>query len=77
MKTNLIITASDKKYGDFLIEHWYASLRANTNLEHIDVAVLDYGLSVAQRFYLQSNGVIVRSCERDGHVTSIRYRDMK
>lgn len=77
MKTNLIITASDKKYGDFLIEHWFASLRANTNLEHIDVAVLDYGLSVAQRFYLQSNGVIVRSCERDGHVTSIRYRDMK
>ena len=77
MKTNLIITASDKKYGDFLIEHWFASLRANTNLEYIDVAVLDYGLSMAQRFYLQSNGVIVRSCERDGHVTSIRYRDMK
>lgn len=76
MKNNLIVTASDKKYGDFLIEHWYASVKANVDLEHIDVAVLDYGLSVAQRFYLQSHGVIVRACERDGHVTSIRYRDM-
>ncbi|WP_304224130.1 glycosyltransferase [Gracilinema caldarium] len=77
MKTNLVVTASDRKYGDFLIEHWYASLRDTSNLNLFDVAVLDYGLSVAQRFYLQSNGVLVRSCKRDGHVTSIRYRDLQ
>ncbi len=76
MKTNLLVTASDRKYGDFLIEHWYASLRDSSNLDVFDVAVLDYGLSVAQRFYLQSKGILVRTCPRDGHVTSIRYRDM-
>lgn len=76
MKSNLVVTASDKKYGDFLIEHWYASLRDTSDQNQFDVAVLDYGLSVAQRFYLQSNEVIVRSCVRDGHVTSTRYRDL-
>lgn len=76
MKTNLVVTASDKKYGDFLIEHWYRSLKVHGNLNQFDVAVLDYGLSTAQRYYLQSHGVIVRTCERDGHVTSIRYRDL-
>ncbi|MFQ3546757.1 MAG: hypothetical protein SNJ56_00300 [Termitinemataceae bacterium] len=76
MKSNIIVTASDKKYGDFLIEHWLRSLRENANSSQFDIAVLDYGLSVAQRYYLESHGVIVRLCIRDGHVTSIRYRDL-
>ncbi len=77
MKTNVIVTASDRRYGDFLIEHWLRSLADNTDLSDIDVAVLDYGLSVAQRFYLQSNGVLVHPGSRDGHVTVIRYRELR
>lgn len=77
MKTNVLITASDRRYGDFLIEHWLRSLRDNADLSDIDVAVLDYGLSTAQRFYLQTNSVLVYPGKRDGHVTVIRYRELR
>lgn len=76
MKKNCIITACDRKYGDFLIEHWYESLRDSNDLDLIDVAVLDYGLSRAQKFYLEKQGVIVHPCVRDGHVVICRFRDM-
>jgi hypothetical protein len=75
MKHNVIVTASDRHYGDFLIEHWFASLRDTTKLDDIDVAVLDYGLSRAQRYWLSSHKIAVRSGIRDGHVAVIRYRD--
>lgn len=76
MKPNVIVTASDRRYGDFLIEHWLASLLDNSALDDIDVAVLDYGLSVAQRHWLGANGILLRSGIRDGHVAVIRYREM-
>lgn len=75
MKKHIIMTASDKKYGDFVIEEWYASLVNNVNLEKIDVGVLDYGLSLAQRFYLKHNGVILIPAQKDAHVTIARFRD--
>lgn len=76
MKSNAIITASDRKYGDFLIEHWLRSLRETTNLDDTDVVVIDYGLSVAQAFYLEKTGAIVLPGNRDGHVTVIRFREI-
>lgn len=76
VKTYLIATASDKKYGDFLIEHWYASLKENVNLKKIDVLVLDYGLSKAQSFFLVKNKIKVYPCVRDGHVVNLRFRDL-
>lgn len=76
MKNNVLFTASDAKYGDFLIDHWFASLRDNVDLSDLDVVVLDYGLSTAQRFYLSHQGVTVRKCERNGHVVILRFRDM-
>jgi hypothetical protein len=48
MKNNSIITATDKKYGDFTIEYWYKSLKENVNLKNIDIAVIDYGMSENQ-----------------------------
>jgi hypothetical protein len=72
-----IITASDRKYGDFLIEHWLKSLRENSDLSDIDVVVLDYGLSTAQRFYLEGHGVALFPGERNGHVAVIRYRELR
>ncbi|MCW8965167.1 MAG: hypothetical protein OQK82_00560 [Candidatus Pacearchaeota archaeon] len=77
MNTNVIITASDIKYGDFLIEHWYKSLKDTCNLSNIDVFVIDYGLSTAQKFYLEHNGVKVFKGEKDGHVVIIRFRETK
>ncbi len=76
MKSNVLYTASDAKYGDFLIDHWFASLRDNVDLRDLDVVALDYGLSTAQRHYLAAHGVRLRPCARDGHVVILRFRDM-
>jgi len=77
VKKHAIITATDRKYGDFLIEEWLESIRKNVNLEHIDIIVIDYGLSIAQRYYLAEHGVSVFRGNRDGHVAVIRYRDIR
>lgn len=76
MKKYCIVTASDALYGDFLINHWFQSLRDNCSLDEIDVVVLDYGLSTDQRYYLKSHNVILRTCEKNGHVVIIRFRDL-
>jgi len=76
MKPYCIITASDARYGDFLIDHWYASLTDNSDLSLIDVVVLDYGLGTAQKYYLESHGIVVQQCNKNGHVVIIRFRDM-
>jgi hypothetical protein len=73
---HVIITASDRRCGDFLCDHWLASLRANVDLANIDLAVLDYGLTDQQRNRLRSAGATCRPSRKDGHVTSVRYRDM-
>lgn len=75
-KPYLIATASDKKYGDFLIEEWLESILKNVNLTKIQIFVLDYGLTKAQKYYLENHDVIVYPCKRDGHVVNIRFRDL-
>jgi hypothetical protein len=77
MKPFAIVTASDRKYGDFLIDHWLRSLRENVRLDAIEIVVLDYGLSLAQRFYLEHHGVLLRPGRRDGHVAVLRYRETR
>lgn len=77
MKRFAIVTASDRNYGDFLIEHWLRSLRENVCLDAIEVVLLNYGLSLAQRFYLEHHGVLLRRGKRDGHVTVVRYRETR
>jgi len=71
-----IYTASDKKYGDFLIDHWFKSLRERVDLSRIDVRILDFGLSTAQRYYLEHHGAAVRRCVKDGHVAVVRFREL-
>jgi hypothetical protein len=77
MKPNLIVTASDHKYGDFLIDHWFRSLREYSDSTASDVVVLDYGPSTAQRFYLEAHGVHLWPGKRDGHVAVVRYRELR
>jgi hypothetical protein len=72
---HLIVTASDARCGDFLVEHWHRSLSENVRLEGIDVVVLDYGLRDDQRERILGSGMQVRPCVADGHVTNTRYRD--
>jgi hypothetical protein len=73
---NLIITASDKKYGDFLINHWLKSLEENTNLSNIEIAILDYGLDKEQKKELKKHKITIIKSKRNGHVTIIRFRDI-
>ncbi len=75
MKKNLIITASDSKFGDFLINHWLKSLLDNVNIDNTDIVILDYGLNNSQKEKLLSKNVKVIGCKRDGFVINIRYRD--
>lgn len=75
-KKNIIITFCDAGVGDFVIDNWLASLTANVNLTHVDIAVLDYGLHERQRTRLLSAGVRVIPCKRDGSIVVIRFRDL-
>lgn len=76
MGTNALYAASDRKYGDFLIEHWLRSLRFSSPEIDLEVRILDYGLSTAQAYYLDHVGVRRIPCVRDGHPAVVRFRDM-
>jgi len=73
---NIIITSTDATYGDFLINHWLKSLKENVNLTNIDILVLDYGLTNIQIKKLNKEPVILKKCVRNGHVVTIRFRDI-
>lgn len=73
---HLIITCADARYGEFLIKHWLKSLKGNVRLDGIDVAVIDYGLSDAQRALLHDADVQTMRATADGNITNIRYRDI-
>jgi hypothetical protein len=73
---NIIITATDSKYGDFLIGHWLRSLKANSDLDHVDVLILDYGLTSSQARILKKENIILKRCKRDGYVVNLRLRDI-
>ncbi len=76
MPRHAIVTACDARFGDFLLHHWLESLRANVDLSGVDVVVLDYGLTDAQRGELAERDVLVFSCARDGVISNVRYRDI-
>jgi hypothetical protein len=76
MPRHAIVTCCDARCGDFLLRHWLVSLQANVDLSGVDVVVLDYGLTDAQRRDLAARGVVVFACERDGVVCNLRYRDL-
>lgn len=73
---HVVVTASDAKYGDFLLQHWLRSLRENISLSNIDIAVLDYGLNETQREQLLSSAVHLHASIPNGNITNIRYRDL-
>ena len=71
-----IVTMTDDHFGDFVRDHWYASLRDHVDLSDIDVHVLDYGMTEAQRNSLTELGIGCHRAEKDGNVSNVRYRDL-
>ena len=71
-----ILTCSDSRTGDFLVNHWYRSLIENVDTTDIDVVVFDYGLSKKQKQQIQSKGACCIECKSDeGLVVNLRFRD--
>jgi hypothetical protein len=58
-RPHAIIAASDARCGDFLVQHWLRSLVDNVDLGKIDVVVLDFGLTEAQRAALLGRAQVV------------------
>ncbi|PIP14848.1 hypothetical protein COW98_00495 [Candidatus Roizmanbacteria bacterium CG22_combo_CG10-13_8_21_14_all_35_9] len=75
MLKNVIITCSDEKYGDFVVNHWLASLKDNVNLKNIDVVVIDYGLTSKQKKSLKKNQVMVFRGMKKYHIVNKRFFD--
>jgi hypothetical protein len=75
-KRYAIFTACDEFRIDFLRTHWLPSLQENVDLTHIDVNVLDYGLTDEHRAELQAQGVSCHRCVKDGHPGTVRVRDV-
>jgi hypothetical protein len=71
-----VVTASNDACGDFVIAHWLRSLRADMDLSQVDVVVLDYGLSRAQRRRLDASGVRRFAAVNDGFIGNLRFRDV-
>lgn len=77
-KKYLIATACNKKYEEFLINHWLKSLKENVNLAEIDILVLDYGLTENAKNILKENSVIVEEAtEFNGHINNLRFKELK
>jgi hypothetical protein len=73
-KPHVIFTMSDAHCGDFLADHWLCSLQHNVNLDHIEVVILDYGLTEEQRARMKK--VTIIRCTNDGFPSTLRFRDM-
>lgn len=75
MLKNVIVTCSDEKYGNFLINHWLKSLKENVDLINIDVVVIDYGLSKLQKKLLLKANVILFEGTKKYHIVNKRFFD--
>ena len=75
MLKNVIITCSNERYGDFLINHWLKSLKENVNLENIDIVIIDYGLNKLQKTLLLKERVILFEGTKKYHIVNKRFFD--
>ena len=73
-RPHAIVTACDARCGDFLVRHWLRSLRDNVDLRAIDVVVLDFGLTPAQRSALAD--VVLVPARLEGRINVARRREL-
>jgi len=72
---NAIITAANAKVGDFVINHWLASLADTNDLRKTDVIIIDYGLTETQISVLRKKKVIVLPGTKQYHIVNKRFFD--
>ncbi|MEI6850252.1 MAG: hypothetical protein WCK29_04400, partial [archaeon] len=65
-KKYALITATDKKYSQFLINNWLKSLLANADLSETDIIIMDYGIPKKQKEYLNKKGIKLIPCKKRG-----------
>lgn len=75
MPKNIIITASNSKTGDFVVSHWLTSLKHHIDIRNLDILVIDYGLTDAQKASLKKEGVIVVEGLKKYHIVNKRFFD--
>jgi len=76
-KRYLIATACNKKYEDFLLNHWFRSLKDNVNLSETDVLIMDYGLSedIVQKLSEQG-AIVLEATKRDDLINNARFFEL-
>lgn len=73
---NAVITSVDYHYGDFLINHWLRSFKANVELDNIDIVFFDFGLTPLQCEALNKESVIIVTCKQTGHIVNTRFIEL-
>jgi len=77
MLKNVIITCSNEKYGDFLVDHWLKSLKENVDLKNINIVIIDYGLNNSQKAQLLKEKVILFKGTKKYHIVNKRFFDAR
>lgn len=72
---NAIITAANARVGDFVINHWFASLADTNDLHTLDVVVIDYGLTDLQVNAMTEKGILVLPGMKQYHIVNKRFFD--
>lgn len=76
MKKYLISTSANHLHAEFLVNHWLISLLDTCNLKHIDIAVIDYGLTNDQVKELKKKNVIVIKKTKTKQVVVNKFIDL-
>jgi len=76
VKKYLIATACDQKFEDFLMNHWYRSLRENVNLSETDVLIIDWGLNESVKKGLKNTLILKTKHKNEGLINNLRLMDL-
>ncbi len=76
MKKYLIATACNEKYEDFLLNHWYRSLKENVNLSETDVLIIDWGLSDSIKKKFDGALIFESKHKNEGLINNLRFMDL-
>ncbi|MBB6062455.1 hypothetical protein HNP65_000893 [Thermosipho japonicus] len=73
---NLIATACNQKYEQFLYNDWLMSLKDNVNLNNTDILVIDFGLSSNILTKLKKENVLVKKANTKGNIVNARFIEL-
>jgi hypothetical protein len=76
VKKYLVATACDQKYEDFLLNHWYKSLKENVNLSQTDVLIMDWGLTESAKKKFEGALISPSKHKNEGFINTLRFMDL-